>query len=187
MADGFLAYQLHCAVVAHYHGEYDLFKYNAKTKVTEQTFSTHRMKWQYMGLEKELVKNKNALLWYYYVLNKKNSHKFLTKPFGLAHVKESFGALNKLIETWNVLHRLSESEIDELTSVHSIYPYCYELMLNNQLSYNDVLLLDRLRPFITTSVVSDPVSWPSFVKTAKKDVGFINIAVNHLASFGDGK
>lgn len=174
MTNGFLAYSLHCAVMAHYYSDsYDLFKYNASVSVKPETFDRHKLKWQFIGLEKELGANKYSILWYYFCLY---STARARTPFGKGLVKKSYDDLNNVIEKKNLYARLSATEVNQLKSIDGLYPLCYNLYLNKSISYLDLLLFEYMYPFMDSAAVQDIVRWPGFKSKVKKDLGFIDYA-----------
>lgn len=181
MSDGFLAFKTHSACKVHYLSDYDAFFYKFKTKVSEYQFKKSPLRWQYQAFEKQMCGNVNAMAWYFYYVYQNYPFRFHNKPFNPEFVKESEAEIRHLFEFKN---SITPSVVDFLSEFEGIYPRAYQMMLKKKISYNEILVLEITGKVLNKSKsgVSDPFAFPKFLKKMGKDLGFVNLAINHLIS-----
>lgn len=176
---GFKAYEMHTALNLHFTTDYDFFKYGGKTRVTLSSFSKNKFKWQYAAIENKY--EKNMLLLFYLVYNK-ISFEYLS-PKSLFY--NSSKIFNDDISKEIILNSVRgdfikhKSKIKNFFDVESIYPLCYSLYLDDELSIETLCLLDAyINKIFIDGVSNDKIFWTDVIKKMNKIQPFILSFIN---------
>ena len=177
---GFAAYSLWNALKLHFTSDsYDYFKYNGKTNVSKQTFTTNKSKYQFYKLSRkyDLVELKN-----FYVANfiqgkgnwvgdllqdgDENYTKWQKRNQSLTYLFEQ-DIIRLLVEV--------ESPNKLLTVDDGQYPILLKEMTHNDTNIETVCILNDIMNFLPmwNKKISDDVVWPSLKRRIEKYTPFL--------------
>lgn len=176
--EGLIAYQIHQACIVHTMSDtYNAFEYNFKTRADINSFNKSPLKWQYISAQRKM--SHSMLKWYFYYVSKHHPLSFHKKPFNQAWIKQAEDHAKELIAYYKVVNEKNNFlELVDTSDSH-LYPKAYQMFCQNELSYDKIMVVELSHPFLS-GYEGDPLSWHKFKLQCAKDIGFINIAVNHL-------
>jgi len=169
---GFAAYQLHTALNLHFSEktDYDYFKYNGKTSVTEQSFNRSPLKWQYVGIE-NAAPSHAELMRFFFSAYRNNNYNWIPGKV-LARRIKTISPLDcsryLRIQFASDLMTLASSHRENPTSIFdvgAVYPLLYEEVIQENIQLESYLLIDA---FINSTLNSNDQKqfgpkWPDIV------------------------
>jgi len=183
---GFEAYQLWNSLKLHFTSDsYDYFKYNGKTNVSKQTFTTNKSKYQFYKLSRkyDLEELKN-----FYVSNFIEGNGDWVGDL-LQDGDENYTKWQKRIQSLTYTFEtdtlfILEAYEDDREAVFKVYdgqqPDLLGLMLRGKIALETVCILDEFLNFIPTwkKKISDDIIWPSHYRLITKYKPFIQYDKN---------
>lgn len=179
---GFAAFAMWNALKLHFTSDsYDYFKYNGKTNVSKQSFSTRKDKYQFYKLSRKYSLDE---LRNFYVANflVDNNHWVgdLLTPQG----EENYRKWQKRIQalTYNfendIIYLLDKYSPIELIKVKDgQYPKLLVEVMEGNIAIETVVIMDRMMNFwpMWSERIDDDIIWPTWRTRIKKYELFINV------------
>jgi hypothetical protein len=172
--NAFEAYQLYNAISMHFTTDYDFFKYNGKTRVSESTFDARRDKYMFH----KLSKHEDPLT--FLVANFSEGKKVWVGDL-FSNDKEI--VYNEFLRRQQSLTYLFQCDIDNLMDdfeenfrvPNGDYPHLLKLLNRKKVSKETFIILqDCIRFFGTwNKQINDTVLWPSIAMNCKKLYPFL--------------
>ena len=170
----FEAYKMYSAISMHFTTDYDYFKYNGKTRVSESTFDTRRDKYMFHKLSKHedpltfLVANfaEGKKIWVgdlFNIKSEQNYADFLKRQQSLTYLFEC--DINNLMDDFDENFRVPEGD----------YPHLLKLLNRKKVSKETFIIIqDCVRFFAAwNKKISDTVLWPMIALNCKKLYPFL--------------
>jgi len=178
--DSFEAYQHYLALKLHFGGEYDYYKYNAKTNASLQSFEKRKDKYQFVRLSSKL--SDPEILEYYLAnfirgvewigdFNKKNwtAHKKINQSLEYVYSND----LEKLLtpaENFDILFNSTEGK----------HPRIVKSFLGNKITLETLVILERLLRFreVFDIKIQEKFVWPELSKLIQNYEPFLKVPAN---------
>jgi hypothetical protein len=178
MMDGFQAYKYAMAVNLHFNTEeYDCFKYNFKTKVTQKTYWGRPDKYQLTKIGKRFKKEKDIIR--YFAAHQVAGNKWVGDMIRDERTYTDF------IKRMDSLSYLVKTDLEQFTETKDFnhllmvedggYPPIINKYLEEEVSLETVCVLDKLTGFIewANQLVSDTILWPEISDKVTKYKQFL--------------
>jgi len=178
--DSFEAYQHYLALKLHFGGEYDYYKYNAKTNASLQAFEKRKDKYQFVRLSSKL--SDPEILEYYLAnfirgvewigdFNRKNwtAHKKINQSLEYVYSND----LEKLLtpaENFDILFNSTEGK----------HPRIVKSFLGNKITLETLVILERLLRFreVFDIKIQEKFVWPELSKLIQNYEPFLKVPAN---------
>ena len=191
MVDPYDAFAYYMAIKLHYEREsYDALKYNFKTNVSEKAFLSRKDKYSFFKLAKKF--DTNAEMIAYYVSNFMHGTKWIGEL--LESGDDNYLQWKKYHESMK--YRFTEdvsklidyidmrgTDFDSLfTSVDGEHPPIIKLLIQDELSVETVVLLDKMIGFVKRldKQITETIVWPELSMKIKKTKPFVNADLPEL-------
>ncbi len=191
---GFTLYQIHSALNLHFNSKvkYDAFKYNFKTRSSEESFNKSKFKWQYIALEKKICDGvdpyhiQREILIFLWMVYKGNKFEY-TRPYDLFGYKDDIRNANRetmiqYLDTDDgtfkkdciILSNLVDNPLD-LYKIDGLYTNIYNSFKKGDINIESILLIDLLiKNIFNPENSSDIIAWPSICKQMELISPFVN-------------
>lgn len=184
MNPGLDFYHVCNAFSLHYNekADYDCMKYNFKTKSNLVGFNKSNLKWQFIGVERNLVGYDTRFIMYMvYSLNEssyipiKNALRMaLTVP------KTQKDFLEKIFKKDLLYLKKEYSDPQNIFMIDGLYPNIYKEYKNRKININTLSLLSTfIVDTLKTENSKDVIAWPSFIKKIERDKQLIKYFFDH--------
>jgi hypothetical protein len=179
--NGYDAYNIYLAMRLHFSSDYDFFRYNGKSRSSENTFNKRKDKYSFHKLAREY--NDQKLINLLAVLFCHKDSVYVGDMFGpSAETMLREDVEWKLSWKSNFLNDL-EKVIDFAAAIKSVdggYPDLLTLAFQKDISYNTLAILETNLGTLTAwnNKLSDDFIWESYYKKLKKYAPFVFYGVN---------
>jgi|TARA_B100001939_G_C16895579_1_gene597430 hypothetical protein len=178
--DPFESYKLYNALKLHFETDnYDVFKYNFKTKVKPQSFFNRRDKYFFAKIGKNYGKDTIT----YYVANFKEGVSYvgdMVNEVGETNFKNHQKVAQSITRVFqddiNKLGEVNEVDFDGLfISEDGQQPLIIQLWLQGEIQLETVVILDSILGFISreSKNISDTLIWPDIKRKIEKYNPFV--------------
>jgi hypothetical protein len=172
------AYRYYMAIKMHFESDtYDAIKYNYKTSASQKAFWKRRDKYHFAKIANKFNEPKELIYYFIaqFISEKKWVGDMLTDEDTYTQWTKRNQSLSYTFERDINTLLNSVSEFDKLfESSHSPYPNVVYYYMQDDISIETVVILDKLTKFVSKSKVSDPIVWPEISKRICKYSTFIN-------------
>jgi hypothetical protein len=177
MMTGYEAYQYNNAISMHFNGQYDAFKYNFKTRVSQKSYWGRPDKYQLTKIGKRFRTKEDIIN--YFAAHQLAGNKWVGD---MIRDERTYTDYLKRIESLsynfkNELQETSHMGFDEiLVQDGNDYPMIINLYLENTVSLETVCILNRLTDFIESanSNITETLLWPELYNKVVKFQQFLN-------------
>ena len=164
--DGYSAFKFHHAINLHFNGNYDCFKYNFKTNITEKTYWKRPDKFQLTKIGKRFKSRDDIILYFaaHQVAGNKYSGDMVRDEDTYTKFLKRIDSISYLFK--NELEEISDNGFDTLLEIDEMYPKIIHLYLEDMVSLETVCIVNRLTGFIdkANSFISETILWPDLYK-----------------------
>ena len=172
------AYRYYMAIKMHFESDtYDAIKYNYKTSASQKAFWKRRDKYHFAKIANKFNEPKELIYYFIaqFISEKKWVGDMLTDEDTYTQWMKRNQSLSYTFERDINTLLNSVSEFDKLfESSHSPYPNVVYYYMQDDISIETVVILDKLTKFVSKSKISDPIVWPEISKRIYKYSTFIN-------------
>jgi hypothetical protein len=174
--DPFEAYRYYQALKLHFESDtYDAVKYNYKTSAKPQTFWKRRDKYFFAKTANRFTKIPELIS--FYVAHFVNDVKWI----GEMDKDEIYTAWQKTMQSMSYQFEQDINKLaDEVESFDELFkgdphPFVITKLLENEISLETVVILDRLTGFVARSNISETIIWPDLKRKILKYRPFVNV------------
>lgn len=171
--NGFLCYQVYCAVKAHFNSEsYDYFKYGGHIKIAESTYKKRRDKNAFIRLAKKFQKvaSLEEFLFANFIDNDgKLIFEMLTdeaQRVNLDWQRRKGSRFYIFTQECQKIHQLTGGDFMSAIRVNKTqtHPFLLTLMLRGEIGYDTVVILDQILSFLSIwkKEISDRIIYPKY-------------------------
>lgn len=185
---GFDTYQCYNAMTLHFNKSvpYDYFKYNGKSKVSEESFKKHSRRYLFQSLERKYNKTELIILFYGYLRANSYRPKINTKHMEAEktillkeyqdYFDDSFEHDIEKVKTFLSSHTLDASYLYK-NYLDSNYPLIYQMLIDNLIDIKTFEIFDAYMMNINKSMSVDTIMWPVTVDNISSSRGFNKIVM----------
>lgn len=175
--DGYQVYQIANAVNMHFNTNYDAFKYNFKTRVTERSYWGRPDKYQLTKIGKRFNKREDLIK--YFAAHQVNGTKWVGD---MIRDEDTYRDFVKRIDSLSYIFKNEIQEIsgytldDLLRSKDKSYPKIIDAYLEDNVTLETVCILNSLTNFIedANKEITETIMWPDLYNKVIKYQPFIN-------------
>ena len=175
--DGYSAFKFHHAINLHFNGNYDCFKYNFKTNITEKTYWKRPDKFQLTKIGKRFKSRDDIILYFaaHQVAGNKYSGDMVRDEDTYTKFLKRIDSISYLFK--NELEEISDNGFDTLLEIEETYPKIIHHYLEGTVSLETVCIVNRLTGFIekANSQISETILWPDLYKKISKFQSFLKV------------
>lgn len=173
---GFEAYKYSMAISLHFNSDYDAFKYNFKTRVTEKSYWGRSDKYQLTKIGSRF-KRKNDIIKYFachQVAGNKWVGDMIRSEDTYTEFLKRTESLSYLIK--NELEEISDINFNDLLVVTNGYPKIIDSHLEGTVSLETLCVINGITGFIedANSKISETILWPDIYKKVVKFTPFVD-------------
>ena len=178
------AYRFYMAVKMHFESDtYDAVKYNYKTSATQKSFWKRRDKYQFAKIANKFTEPRDLIN--FFVAQFTSEKKWVGD---MLSDEETWAAWQKRNQSLSYtfeqdINRLSEkvNTFDELFKpTFSPYPTIVYFYMQDEVSIETVVILDKLLGFTKKLAIGDTIVWPEVKKKIQKYSTFVNPDLNKM-------
>ena len=175
--DGYSAFKFHHAINLHFNGNYDCFKYNFKTNITEKTYWKRPDKFQLTKIGKRFKSRDDIILYFaaHQVAGNKYSGDMVRDEDTYTKFLKRIDSISYLFK--NELEEISDNGFDTLLEIEETYPKIIHHYLEGTVSLETVCIVNRLTGFIEKAnlQISETILWPDLYKKISKFQSFLKV------------
>jgi len=178
------AYRYYMAIKMHFESDtYDAIKYNYKTSATQKSFWKRRDKYQFAKIANKF--NEPGELINFFVAQFVSEKKWVGDMLTDEDVWSKWQRRNQSLsytfeQDINKLYEKVDSFDDLFKPTFSPYPTLWYYHMQDEVSLETVVILDKLVWFTKTLCIGDTIIWPDAKQKIQKYATFVNPDLNKM-------